>query len=131
MPLAVIEARGYADKAIQKATDMRIKIGVAVVDELGQLVQLDRMDGSRLMTADVAEAKALTALNFHRPTSAVGEGFKNAPERLQVLKEIVHFHITPMGGGLPIVRGGEVVGAIGISGGTAEEDEQVATAALG
>jgi uncharacterized protein GlcG (DUF336 family) len=130
MPLPVAEARAYADKAIARAAEMRIKIGVAVVDELGQLVQLDRMDGSRLMAADVCEQKALTALNFHRSTSAVGEGFKNAPERMHALQAIVHFQITPMGGGLPIVRDGEVIGAIGISGGTAEEDEQIATAAL-
>jgi len=129
VPLALKEARRYADGAIEHATAMGIKVGVVVVDELGQLVQMDRMDGARLMAPDVAEAKALTALNFQQPTSAVAARFAANPDGLTALQEIVKFKLFARPGGVPIVRGGVVAGAIGVSGGTPEEDEQIATAA--
>ena len=60
MPLPLTEARRYADKAIEIAAARSLRVGVVVVDELGLLVQMDRMDGAPLMAPDVAEAiKAL------------------------------------------------------------------------
>ena len=131
MPLSLKEARRYADGAIERASSMGIRISVAVVDELGQLVQMDRMDGARLMGPDIAEAKARTALNFQQPTSAVAARFASNPEFQRDLQEIVNFKLFARPGGLPIMRDGMIFGAIGVSGGTPEEDEQVATAALG
>jgi uncharacterized protein GlcG (DUF336 family) len=125
------EARRYADAAIARANALGLKISVVVVDELGQLVQLDRMDGARLMGPDIAEAKAMTALNFQQPTSAVAARFATDPQALEDVQEIVNFKIFARGGGLPIVRDGSLVGAIGVAGGTPEQDEQVAAAAIG
>ena len=131
MPLRLAEARRYADSAIQHANSLGIKVGVVVVDELGQLVQMDRMDGARLMAPDVAEAKALTALNFQQPTSAVAERFASNPNGAAALQEIVKFKLFARPGGVPIVVDGFVVGAVGVSGGTPEQDEEIANAALG
>jgi uncharacterized protein GlcG (DUF336 family) len=130
MPLPLAEARRYADKAIEIAAARSLRVGVVVVDELGLLVQMDKMDGAPLMAADVAEAKALTALNFQRPTSEVAREYANDPQQLTTLQEVVHFKILARPGGLPIVRDGQLIGAIGVEGATAEQDEQLATAAV-
>src|SRR5205814_1046737 len=82
MPLPLAEARRYADKAIEIAAARSLRVGVVVVDELGLLVQMDKMDGAPLMAADVAEAKALTALNFQRPTSEVAREYAVADCRI-------------------------------------------------
>jgi uncharacterized protein GlcG (DUF336 family) len=130
MPLPLAEARRYADKAIEIAAARSLRVGVVVVDELGLLVQMDKMDGAPLMAPDVAEAKALTALNFQRPTSEVARDYANDPHQLTTLQEVVHFKILARPGGLPIVRDGQLIGAIGVDGATAEQDEQLASAAV-
>ena len=126
MPMTLAEARSYADKAIAKAREMGVQISLAVVDEFGQLVQMDRMDGASLMSPDIAEAKAVTALNFRRPTSLVAQQVN--PDILRSIQASVHFNILAAAGGVPIYRNGDLAGAIGVSGATGEQDEEVATA---
>ena len=122
------EAIGFVDRGIARAQALGLKLSFVVVDEFGQLVQLDRMDGASLMSPDVAEAKALTALNFRRPTSEVAQMDR---QTIETLAKVVHFQIVPLAGGVPIFDGGELKGAIGVSGASAAQDEQVANHALG
>jgi uncharacterized protein GlcG (DUF336 family) len=124
MSLPLSQALAYADAGIAKAKEMGIKISIAVIDEFGQLVQLDRMDGASLMSPDIAEAKAVTALNFKRPTSQVAQLERSV---LQSLGEAVNFNIIALPGGVPIFDGDELRGAIGVSGATGQQDEEVAT----
>jgi glc operon protein GlcG len=131
MLLTLDDARRYADAAIAAARAQDLRVAVAVVDEGGLLLQLDRMDGALLMGPDVALAKAVTALNFQRPTSSVAELARANPDLVRSLQQAVRFSIIAAGGGLPISRDGAVVGAIGVSGATAEQDEGLARAALG
>ncbi len=131
MPLPLVEARGYADRAIARATELGVRIGVAVVDELGQLVQLDRMDGAPLLAPDTALAKALTALYFQQQTSSLAARFAQQPGQLERFQALAPFTLLPLPGGLPLQRAGEVIGAIGVSGATTEDDERIAQAALG
>ena len=126
MTMTLEEARGSADKAIAKAREMGVQISLAVVDEFGQLVQMDRMDGASLMSPDIAEAKAVTALNFRRATSLVAQQIN--PDILRSIQASVHFNILAAAGGVPIYRDGELAGAIGASGATGEQDEEVASA---
>ena len=121
------QALAYADRAIAKAKELDLAISLVVIDEFGQLVQLDRMDGAPLMSPDLAEAKAVTALNFRQPTSQVS---KMRADELSAVQQVVHFRILPLAGGLPIFRGGELTGAIGISGATAAQEEAIAKHAL-
>ena len=117
------EARAYADKGLGKARELGVDIAIAIVDGYSTLVQLDRMTGASLMSPDIAEDKAVTAVNFRRPTSEVA----NIPaDRLASLQKAVRFNILPLGGGVPIPSGG----AIGVSGGTSEQDEEIARAAM-
>ena len=130
MAMTLAEARGYADQGIAKAQAMGLQISLAVVDEFGQLVQMDRMDGASLMSPDIAEAKAVTALNFRRATSLVAQQIN--PDVLRSLQASVHFNILAASGGVPIYKDGELAapyGAVGVSGATGEQDEEVASAA--
>jgi glc operon protein GlcG len=130
MLLTLADARRYADAAIQAASAQNVRVAVAVVDELGQLLQMDRMDGAALMGPDVAFAKAVTALNFQRPTSSVAELASRNADLVRSLQQATRYPIMAVGGGVPIARDGKVVGAIGVSGATAEQDEGLAQAAL-
>src|SRR5947208_17096281 len=104
MPLPLAEARRYADKAIETARSRSLRVGVVVVDELGLLVQMDKMDGAPLMAADGAEAKALTALNFQRPTREVAQEYANDTHQPTTLQEVEHIKLLARPGSLPIVR---------------------------
>ena len=127
LPHCLPVARRYADLAIAAAKEKGLRAGIAVVDELGQLMQMDRMDGAPPQTPDLAEAKALTALNFRSPTSEMAQ--RHPPERLAQIQQIIHYHMLAVGGGLPIMQDGVVVGAIGVAG-TGPTDEEVARAAI-
>jgi uncharacterized protein GlcG (DUF336 family) len=123
MSLTLSEALACADAGIAKAKEMGVKISVVVIDEFGQLVQMDRMDGASLMSPDIAEAKAVTALNFRRPTSAVAAMDRST---LETLGDVVNFKVVALAGGVPLFEGDEIRGAIGVSGATAQQDEEVA-----
>lgn len=121
------QAIAYVDRGIAKADELGLKLSFVVIDEFGQLVQLDRMDGAPLMSPDVAEAKAVTALNFKRPTSEVA---KVDPHELRALEQVVHFKVVALAGGVPIFSGSDLRGAIGVSGATPAQEELVARYAI-
>ena len=127
MSLSLSKALGYVDRGIEKARQMDVKVALVVVDEFGQLVQLDRMDGASLMAPDIAEAKAVTAVNFKRPT---GELSQMADGVVRTIGDVVNFKVVALAGGVPIFDGGELKGAIGVSGATAQQDEEVAKQAI-
>ncbi len=127
MSLSLSDAIGHVDRGIEKAMEMDVKVALVVVDEFGQLVQLDRMDGASLMAPDIAEAKAVTAVNFKRPTGALS---RMADDVLGTIDDVVNFKVVALAGGVPIFVDGELKGAIGVSGATAEQDEEVANFAV-
>src|SRR5687768_9752223 len=122
------EALACNDRGIAKAKELGVQVALVVVDEFGQLVQLDRMDGASLMSPDVAEAMAITALNFKLPTREVA---KLKPEALREIGDVVHFKLVTAPGGLPIFDGTVLKGAIGVSGAESAQDESIALHALG
>ena len=130
MPLLLYQAIAFNDRGIQKAKELGVQVSLAVVDEYGQVLQIDRMDGASLMTPDVAEAKAITALNFRRPTSRVAQDLQANPDRFRSLQQTVGFNILAAGGGVPVLRDGSLAGAVGVSGATAEQDEEIASYAV-
>jgi uncharacterized protein GlcG (DUF336 family) len=100
-------------------------VAVAIVDAGAHLVLFQKMDGTQLGSVDVALGKARTALRFRRPTRVLEEMIAAGKQGFLAVEGIL-----PVQGGLPIASDGVVVGAIGVSGLTSVEDEQVATAAL-
>jgi glc operon protein GlcG len=128
--LSLNEARYIADRAVERARSGRVRVAVAVLNGLGELVQLDRMDGAAPLACDLAEAKARTALNFQKPTTDIARDFAEHPGRLEMIEKVARFKLVPLPGGLPILRDGVLVGAVGVSG-AESRDEDIAQAALG
>ncbi|MBM2812389.1 MAG: hypothetical protein HW416_3148 [Chloroflexi bacterium] len=119
-PHSLEVARRFADHAIELARQKGFALGVAVVDEVGVVMQMDRMDGAPPGSPDLAEARAATAVVFQSPTLEVTRAM--SPDRLARVDEIVHFKILDGGGGAPISRDGQVVGAVGVFGAISDED---------
>jgi glc operon protein GlcG len=98
---------------------------ISVVDDGGHLIYLEKMDGTQLGSVQVAQDKARTAVLFKRPSKALEEAV--AGGRTVVLKL---GDSTPIEGGIPIMAGTELIGAIGVSGANSPQDGQVAAAGL-
>jgi uncharacterized protein GlcG (DUF336 family) len=129
MTIELREAKTLLEAAEAKAAELGIKVATAVVDAHGDLLALSRMDGSRTFTPQVATGKAKVSALFQRPSDAFGEAAGSAV--MGFINELNAKQLVFLQGGLPIERDGATVGAIGVSGGLAAQDEEVARAALG
>jgi glc operon protein GlcG len=100
---------------------------IAVVDGGGHTICLERLDGTFPASADVSIGKARTAANFGRPTRGMEDSINKNRPALAAVAAVTAF--TPLQGGIPIMVGKQVVGAIGVSGGaSAQQDEEIAIA---
>ncbi|WP_017727557.1 GlcG/HbpS family heme-binding protein [Halalkalibacterium ligniniphilum] len=114
--------------AVKKAKELNIHVSVAIVDDGGNLAGFIKMDKAKLIPSQIAQNKAYTALGFGLPTADWYEKIKDNPP---LLHGIVHTErMTIFGGGLPIIINDELVGGIGVSGGTSDQDIECAEAAL-
>jgi uncharacterized protein GlcG (DUF336 family) len=120
-------AQKMVDAAVAKAQELGVPQVVAVLDESGLLKAFCRMDGAPLISTDVAQNKAYTSL-FGMPSEGFYNLVKDNPALLAGLHSLPR--IVTFGGGLPIREGEKVVGAIGVSGGTVEQDVACAQAGL-
>jgi glc operon protein GlcG len=103
---------------------------IAVVDAGGHTICLERLDGTFPASADVSIGKARTAANFGRPTRGMEDSINKNRPALAAVAAVTPF--TPLQGGIPIVVGKQVVGAIGVSGAaSAQQDEEIAIAGAG
>jgi uncharacterized protein GlcG (DUF336 family) len=102
-------------------------MAVAIVDPAGDLVYFERMDGTQLGSVDVAIDKARSAARFKRPTKAFQDTLAQGGDGLRVLSLR---GAVPVEGGVPLARNGQIIGAIGVSGGTSAQDGQCAQAAI-
>ncbi len=134
-PLAVQEvslaqARAAIDAAVGEAQARDLRMVVAVVDRGANLVALARMDGAWLASVDVAIKKARTSALLQTPTGALGPLVQ--PGGPFYGAEITNEGLVTFGGGVPLVGAdGAVIGAIGVSGSTAEDDAAVAEVGAG
>lgn len=99
-------------------------VTIAVVNDGGHLLHLDRMDGAGNHTPEIATLKARSSALFRTPTKALEDVVKDRPATLAFPGRL------PVQGGLPILFEGECVGGIGVSGVKSHEDEQIAQAGL-
>lgn len=103
---------------------------VAVVDAGGHTICLERLDGTFPASADVSIGKARTAAHFGRATSGMEDAINKSRPALASVAAVTAF--TPLQGGIPIMVGKDVIGAIGVSGAaSAQQDEQIAIAGAG
>jgi glc operon protein GlcG len=126
-------AEAVLEAAKKKAAAMGLKCNVAVVDDGGHLLAFARMDGARPASAATALTKAVSAATFRQetgPMPAKGEPDLLLSLSLQNAAAASGGKITTLKGGVPIVVDGQVVGAVGVGGGTGEQDVEVAKAGI-
>jgi glc operon protein GlcG len=118
-------AKKIALAATKEAERIKINVIIAIVDTGGHLIYLERFDKAQFGSIDVAVHKARCSVAYKRPTRAFEEAVNSGKINLLTLDDI-----CAVEGGLPIIQGGKIIGAIGVSGGTTQEDGQIATAAI-
>ncbi len=120
------EAKRAVDLIVEKASQMQQAAAIAVADAHGDLIYFVRMDGAPVSSIHIAMNKAWTAARERKPTKEIGDKVKH-PEKGH---DIVYYgdpKYVGWGGGLPISKNGEVVGAIAVSGLSSNEDIALAT----
>lgn len=126
-PITLEQAKKVIAGAEAESKKNNWSMVITVLDSGGNAVLMERMDGAQLGSIEVARDKAWSAVAFRRPTKVfedlVGQGGPN----LRLLKLN---GASPIEGGIPIVVDGKIVGAVGVSGGTAPQDGQVAKAGI-
>ena len=125
--LTLADARRIIDAAERKATEIQQPMNIAVADAGGNLIAHVRMDGAWMGSVDISIKKAWTSRAFDIST-------KELSDMAQPKKDFYGIHATNDGrviifaGGVPIKRSGKVIGAIGVSGGSGDQDQSVAQA---
>ena len=124
MAITLAEANRMVQAAVAKADELSVKVSIAVCDAGGNLLAFNRMQGASAVSATVAQGKA-----------AASAGFGRASGTLQADSPVIQSVIATMGGrmlpaqgAVPVLKDGEVVGAIGGSGATSQQDEECAQA---
>lgn len=121
------EAHRLISKAYELAQKIEKQIAVAVADPEGELIAFLRMDGANAASATISQNKAYTAARDRCTTKSLGE---KARKNQYPLGNWGDARITGFGGGLPIVQNGNVIGGIGVSGLSEDEDEQIGREAI-
>jgi uncharacterized protein GlcG (DUF336 family) len=119
------EAHQVLMAARKKAEDINVPMNIAVTDEGNNLKAFIAMDGAWLGSIDIAQNKAYTARSFNLETKLLGT-LAQPGEPLFGINASNNLRIIIFAGGIPLQRGTRIVGAIGVSGGTVEQDQEVA-----
>jgi uncharacterized protein GlcG (DUF336 family) len=123
--IALESARKIAALSVAEANKNGWKMAVAIVDTAGDLVYFEKMDGTQVASVNIAQDKARSSVRFKRPTKAMQDVLAagGAGVRFLALQGAI-----PVEGGLPLIMDGKIVGAIGASGGTSDQDGLAAKA---
>jgi len=124
-PITLDAAKKVMVAAEAEATKNNWAMAIAILDSTGHIVMLHRFDNTQYGSIPVAEDKARTALDFRRPSKVFEDLIAQGGIGLRTL---ALRGAAPLEGGLPIIVDGKVVGAIGVSGATSQQDGQVAKA---
>ncbi len=122
-------AQAVIETARRKAEQIGVAQNIAIVDAGNNLVAFAHMDGAWLGSIDIAQNKAYTARAFDMETKALGK-MSQPGEPLFGIHASNDGKLIIFAGGIPLKQGGQVVGAIGVSGGTVDQDQEVAEAGV-
>jgi glc operon protein GlcG len=118
-------AKKLAAASEAQAIKDKLTVVISIVDDGGNLAFMERMDGAQLGSIEISLKKAKTALSFKRPTKSYQDRIAEGANGIIALQNVLPFE-----GGIPLVVEGELVGAIGVSGGTSAQDGVIANAAV-
>lgn len=124
-PIGLEAAQALVDRAVEAGRARGFRLAVAVVEPSGELVAFGRMDDVQYGSIAVAQAKARSSARFRASSASAEERLAAGRMALLAIDGIV-----PVAGGVPIVVDGKVVGAIGVSGASSAQDDEVARAAI-
>ena len=124
-PIGIDAAKKVAAAAIAEARKNSFTMAISIVDTAGNLVYFEKMDGTQTGSVNVSQEKARSAVLFKRPTKAFQDAVAQGGVGLRMLGLP---GAVPVEGGIPLMEGGKIVGAIGASGGTSDQDGQTAQA---
>ena len=123
-PITMERAQAAIQTVVAEANKRGWAFNITVVDPNGDLVTFARMDGAQLASIAISQHKARVAARYRRPTHALEDGVQKAGlNYLLTLDDVIASR-----GGIPLIEGGKLIGAIGCSGGTGSQDETVCTA---
>ena len=128
MGITLEQAEAAVKAAKQKAQEMGLNMNIAVVDAGANLTAFARMDGAWLGSVDISMRKARTARYFDMPTGELGKLSQPGGPLFNI--EHSNGGLITFPGGIPILSGSEVIGAIGVSGSTVDDDHTVAQAGV-
>jgi uncharacterized protein GlcG (DUF336 family) len=126
-PITLEQAKKVMAGAEAEAKKNNWGMMITILDSGGNVVMLQRMAGTLLGSVDVARDKAWSAVAFRRPTKVFEDAIAQGGANLRLLRLT---GASPIEGGIPLMADGKVIGAIGVSGGTAPQDGQVAKAGV-
>jgi uncharacterized protein GlcG (DUF336 family) len=125
MSINAESAKKAAAAALAEARKNNWTMAAAIVDTAGDLVYFEKLDGTQAASVNIAVDKARSAARFKRPTKALQDVLAAGGDGLRLL---ALQGAVPVEGGLPLLMDGKIVGAIGLSGGTSQQDGQCAKA---
>jgi glc operon protein GlcG len=125
-PITLVQARSIAAAAEGEARRNGWRMAVAIVEPTGDLVLFEKLDDTQYGSIQIAQTKARAAALYRRATKEMADGVQSGAG----LGIVTAPGAIALAGGIPIVIDGKMVGAIGVSGGTADQDAQAATAGL-
>jgi uncharacterized protein GlcG (DUF336 family) len=128
--LSLREARVIIDAAVAYARDKKLTMTVVILDEEGQLISADRMEGASFHLERFAKGKALASLIMRDRTEAAAELSKTRPDRYFGIMNMYPGEVYLVGGGLPLAVGNRLVGAVGVAGLPQGVDEKAADAGI-
>lgn len=125
-PISLADAKKVMAAAEAEANKQEWPVAIAIVDPGGFMVMFQRLENTQYGSVEVAIEKARTAALYRRPTKVFQDALEAGGANLRLLK----LPGSPLEGGVPIIVDGKVIGAVGVSGVTSEQDAQVATAGI-
>jgi uncharacterized protein GlcG (DUF336 family) len=114
--ISVAEAHAVIEGAVAAAREKNLRLGVVVLDPAGDMVAAERMDGAPGRNIQFAEGKAFASVMYRTTSQAMSELYKTAPARYFGIMNQYGSRIYLVGGGIPLVADGKLVGAVGIAG---------------
>ena len=122
--LTLEQAEAWIEKASAKAKQLGVKVSVYVVDSGGTPVAFARMDGAGVLTPDIARAKAYTAVAFKSHSKDIAERMKDRPAAAVGLTQASGNRVVFLPGGVLAKKGEDILGAIGVSGASSDQDHE-------
>ncbi|HUI01124.1 MAG TPA: heme-binding protein [Nitrososphaerales archaeon] len=128
--LTLEQAQTWIRRATAKAAQLGVKVSVVVVDAGGNPVAMARMDGANIISPDIARGKAFTAVAFRAHSKEMAERMKDRPTAAMGLTQVSGNRVVLLPGGVVAKKGEAVIGAIGVSGASSDQDHECGMEAI-